>query len=184
MTDYRRLIGRAAAVLLTLAAVAGPAVARDVTAEEREALATTVARFDEATKAMDMTTIIGLLPPTMLNTMATEFGLEVDALSAAMVEQSAAAMEAVTLVSFGMDVAGASFEEAPDGMPYVLIPTETVMELGETRIRATSDTLALLEDGAWYLLRVDPAQLELLKKAYPNLADVTLDPGGMEAVEA
>jgi hypothetical protein len=178
----KNLAGAAMAALLLAALGTGPSPARDVTDDERAALEETIADFGTATRALDMETVLGYLPPTMLSVMAAEFGLEVDALTAAMIEQSAEAMAAVTLVDFGMDMETARFAEDAAGEPYALIPTTTVVDAGSGKFRAVSDTLALLEEGEWYLLRVDPAQVELLKKAYPNLAGVTFDPGTMEAV--
>jgi hypothetical protein len=176
-------IFRSATAALVLAALAlAPVMAREVTEDEQAALEETIASFDEATRAMDMETVLGHLPPTMLAAMAKQFGLEVEALTAAMVEQSTEAMKSVTLVEFGMDMDAAKYEEDAAGEPYVLIPTTTVVDAGAGKMRAVSDTLAILEEGEWYLLRVDPSQVDLLKQAYPNLADVTFDPGTMEAV--
>jgi hypothetical protein len=40
-------------------------------------------------------------------------------------------------------------------------------------VRVTSETLALLENGTWYLMAVDdPSQIEVLRQAYPAFADV------------
>ena len=58
-----------------------------------------------------------------------------------------AALAEVKLVSFGMDVAKAEHHELPSGEPYVLIPTETVMDAGDGKTVARSHTLALLDDG-------------------------------------
>jgi hypothetical protein len=57
------------------------------------------------------------------------------------------------------------------------------MDAGTGKIRQTGETLGLLENGAWYLLRVDEAQVTLLKQVYPGLASVQFNYGTMEAVE-
>jgi hypothetical protein len=178
-----RALFSATAALFLAASMLVPATAREVTEDERAALAETIAEFDTATRALDMETVIGYLPPKMLAGMAQQFGLTVEDLQAAMIQQSADAMATVTIVDFGMDLEAARYEEASDGMPYVLVPTTTVVDAGSGQMRAVSDTLALLEEGEWYLLRVDPSQVDMLKTIYPNLADVTFDPGTMEAVE-
>ena len=69
-----------------------------------------------------------------------------------------AALAEVKLVSFGMDIAKAEHHELPSGEPYVLIPTETVMDTGDGKSAARSHTLALLDGGAWYLLRVSDSR--------------------------
>ena len=73
------------------------------------------------------------------------------------IAQMKAALAQVKLVSFGMDFAKAEHQELPSGEPYVLIPTETVMDTADGKSTAKSHTLALLDGGAWYLLRVSEA---------------------------
>jgi hypothetical protein len=69
-------------------------------------------------------------------------------------------------------------------MPYALIPTESVIQIpGTGKIKAVSETIGLIEEGVWYLLRVDTSQLQMLVNVYPGFADVELSPGTMEAVE-
>ena len=80
-------------------------------------------------------------------------------------------LKTVTIVSFGMDLEQATYAETADGTPYVLIPTETVIDLGEQgKIRASSQTLGLLDEGEWYLVRIeDAATMAALKAIYPVL---------------
>jgi hypothetical protein len=173
----------ALAVLLALSLLA-PAAARDVSEPERAALAETVASFDAAMRAKDMKRVMGTIPPRMLEAMAAQFSVTVDELIAAATQQMEQALANVLLVSFSMDLATATYAELGDGTPYVLIPTETVMEIpGTGKIKAVSDTLGLIEEGTWYLLRIDPSQLPLLHQVYPGFADVELSPGTMEPVE-
>ncbi len=178
------LIGSVALAALLSLLLLVPVAARDVTEAERAALAETISSFDAAMRANDMERIMGTIPPKMLNAMAAQFSVTVDELIAAATQQMQQAMASVLLVSFGMNLEAATYAELADGMPYVLIPTETVMEIpGTGKIRAVSDTLGLIEEGAWYLLRVDASQLPLLHQVYPGFADVELSPGTMEAVE-
>jgi hypothetical protein len=173
----------ALAALLSLSLLA-PVAAREVTDAERAALAETISSFDAAMRANDMERIMGTIPPKMLDAMAAQFGVTIEELIAAAAQQMQQAMANVLLVSFGMNLEAATYAELADGMPYVLIPTETVMEIpGTGKIRAVSDTLGIIEEGAWYLLRVDASQLPLLHRVYPGFADVELSPGTMEAVE-
>jgi hypothetical protein len=161
-----------------------PASARDVTEGEKGALAETIASFDAAMRSGDMARLMDTIPPSILDAMATQNNLTIEQLRAMMAQQMRDAMQSVLLVSFGMDVGEARYAELADGMPYALIPTETVMEIpGSGKIKAVSETLGLIEAGAWYLLRVDPTQLPLLIQIYPGFADVEFAPGTMEAVE-
>lgn len=179
-----RFLRAAAFAVLALAFLALPAFARPVTEEEKTALGETIAAFDAAMRANDMATVISTLPPRMLEVMGAQYGVTVADLTEALITQMQEAMTAVTLVSFGMDIANATYAELSDGTPYALVPTETVMEIPDAgKIKAVSETLALIEEGKWYLLRVDPSQLPLLHQAYPGFAEVTFNPGSMEPVE-
>ena len=161
-----------------------PVAAREVTEDEKAALGEAIAGFDAAMRANDMVRIMGTIPPRMLDAMAAQFSLTVEDLRAAMAQQMQEAMQNVLLVSFGMDFAGTTYAELADGMPYALIPTETVMEVpGTGKIKAVSETLGLIDEGSWYLLRVEASQLPLLIQVYPGFADVQFSPGTMEAVE-
>jgi hypothetical protein len=69
-------------------------------------------------------------------------------------------------------------------MPRPLIPTETVVDLGEQgKMRASSQTLGMYEEGEWYLVRTeDAATLAALKAIYPSYADLEVQPGTTEMV--
>jgi hypothetical protein len=177
------LLKLASAAGLAVALLVVPSLARDATDAEKTALTETVGRFDTAMKANDIDHLINTLPPKMLAEMAAQFGVSTDELKVAAIEQSKAAMQSVTVVSFSMDVASARHASLADGTPYALIPTETVMDAGTGKMRAVSDTLAILDEGTWYLLRIDLGQLPILHKVYPGFADVALSAGTMEPVE-
>jgi hypothetical protein len=178
---------RAGALAVLAAALLGlavPAFARDLTEAENLVLAEAVAHFDAAMGANDMATIIETVPPRVLASIAEQHAIEIDALRQAIVEQAELAMSAVTIVSFGMDLDAAEHEELADGTPYVLIPTETVLDAGQGKMRVRTKTLALLDEEDWYLLRVDDEQqLTILQTVYPDFAGVAFAPGTMEAVQ-
>jgi hypothetical protein len=179
----RPLLRLAAAVTLTFG-LAVPAFAQ--TPEQHDALAGRIESFDAAMKANDMATIMGVVPPKVLDKIAEQFNVTTEQLVEAAQQQIDEAMKNVTLVSFGMDLEGAQFTTLDGGMLYALIPTETVMDLGEAaggKVRATSTTLGLLDGETWYLVRVeDPQQVAILKQVYPAFADVEFPTGTMEPV--
>jgi hypothetical protein len=175
---------RAALAALLSLSLQLPAAARDVTEAEKAALAETIAAYDAAMRANDMKHIMGTLPPRILNGMAERLSLTIDQLVAAAAFEMHQVRQSVLLVSYGMDFAAVRFAELADGMPYALIPTESVIQIpGTGKLKTASETLALIEEGTWYLLRVDPGQLPLLVEEYPGFADVELSFGTMEAVE-
>src|SRR5690606_34122935 len=116
----------------------------------------TVAAFDKAMRDEDYDKVADTIPPRVMEFIAKQAGLEVDALRTVVVQQMEAALAAVDLEEFGMDMDALKQAELADGEPYALIPTETVMNSEATgRMRAKSETLALLDEGQWYLVRVN-----------------------------
>jgi hypothetical protein len=161
-----------------------PTAAREVTEAERVALAETISDYDVAMRANDMRHIMGTLPPRILDAMAAQYSLSVEQLIAAAAREMRQVMQSVLLVSYGMDSTAVKYAELADGMQYALIPTESVIQIpGTGKIRTASETLAIMEGGTWYLMRVDPSQLPLLVEVYPGFADIELSAGTMEAVE-
>ena len=162
-----------------------PAFAQQLDDAQKAALATRIEMFDAAMKASDMTGVLGVVPPKMLDKIAASNNVTVEQLMVATQEQINEALKSMTIVSFGMDLEAAEFLALADGTPYALIPTETLMDLGEAggKYRAKSSTLGLLDGETWYLVRIeDPQQVALLKEVYPGFADVVFPTGSMEPV--
>jgi hypothetical protein len=169
-----------AVLLLALA----PAAAREFTDAEKADLATAVVDFNTAMTNQDWATVMGIVPPKILEKFATEAGITQEQLleqMAALMEQSLAT---VTIDSFGMDLENVTYGETGDGTPYALIPTETVIGLGEQgKVKASSQTLGMFEEGEWYLVRTeDAATLAALKEIYPSYADLEVEPGTTEMI--
>jgi len=181
MTVFTRIVA-AFALLLALAV---PAFAQEVSAEQKQALTDRVESFDAATKANDMVTVMGAVRPKLLAKIAEKFGATTDQLLEAMQQQMAETLKIVTVESFGMDLDSAEFVTLEDGTIYAPIPTETVIDMGEAggKIRVSNTTLGLLDEGTWYLIRVDdPQQSAMVKELCPALADVEFPAGTTETV--
>ena len=161
------------------------ASARPPSEAENKALADRVAAFDAAMRAQDYEAVTRTIPPKIMEHVAMQGGIEVEALRQNLVAQMSATLAKVQVVSFGMDLGKAVHRELPGGEPYVLIPTEIVMDAGETgRFKARSDTLALLDAGAWYLLRVNETQqVTVLRQVYPEFAGIEFSSGSMEPLK-
>lgn len=179
------LCAAAIALVVALGALGvGSAQARAPEAQEISALETRVADFNAAMAALDMRTLVSMTPPKIHATVASRAGVSKDELIETMVAQMNEVMSQVEITDFGMDVSAAEYGEGSDGTPYAFIPTETVMDLGAEaggKVVAKSRTLALLDGGAWYLVRVDNAgQAQLLRESYPALKDLEFTTGTME----
>ncbi len=180
------IFNRALAALALILALAVPASAQDITAEQQQALDERVQSFDTAMRENDMQEVMGVVPPKVLERIAAQSGLSVDDLLAAMQAQMDEIMGTVEIVSFGMDLEGVEFTTFESGIVYGMIPTETVIDLGKDaggKMRAKSDTLGLLDGDTWYLVRIDdPAQVAIIKEVYPEFADVEFPAGSVEPV--
>jgi hypothetical protein len=128
---------------------------------------------------------MGVVPPKVLEKIAAKYNVTAEQLVQATQQQFDETMKTVEIVSFGMEIDSAEIIALADGTPYALIPTETVMDLGDNggKIRAKSSTLGLLDGTTWYLVRVEDAQqVAVLKEVYPAFADVVFPTGSMEPV--
>ena len=178
---FKRLL----AVTAVLAALATPIFAAEFTDEQLEGLAARIESFDAAMQASDMSQVMDVVPPKVLDQIAAKFNVTTEQLIEATQQQMDQVMKDVEIVSFAMDLEAAEYLETADGTPYALIPTETVMDLGEAggKVKATSSTLGLFDEETWYLVRVEDAQqVAILKEVYPAFADVEFPTGSMEPV--
>lgn len=177
---------RLATALAFVAALADPAFAAELTPDQQAGLDARIASFDAAMRESDMAGILGVIPPAVLTQIATNYGVTSEDLVTSAQQQIDEALKSISIVSFGMDSSGAEAVEIGDGSIYVMIPTETVMDLGQAgKMRSASETLALFDDGTWYLMAVDdPAQIAVLRQVYPAFADVEFTAATMEVVPA
>ncbi len=159
--------------LFLLIAVACPVSARDISPAEQERLRAQIERFSIALNAQDFETVGKTVPPKIFEFIASDAGVTVEQLRSALTAQMQMALAAVKITEFTMDARAISLAETPDGTPYALIPTKTVMETGGQTIEAKSHTLVLIDGSDWYLLRVsDQQQVTILRKVYPSFATV------------
>ena len=177
---------KGAILALTLvAALAAPALARPFSDEETQGLAQAVQAFDAAMQGSDFGAVVDAsLSPKLLTAMAGSNNMTADQLKTLVIQQMQQAMQAVKIDSYGMDVTKADYEEAKDGTPYALVPSEVVMEIGGNKTKSSGATLAIIDDGKWYLLNVGQKdQAAMLKSVYPAFADITFPEAKMEAVQ-
>ena len=161
------------------------AVAQELTPEQISALHTRISDFNRAMHSSDYNTIASVTPPKMIAFIAGQAGMDQKTLRDGMISQIKAAMEKVTLESYSMDLAAAEYKSLSDNSIFALIPTETIMDIAEMgRIQQRSDTLALLDEGQWYLVRIaDTAQASILRQVYPQFADVEFSRGSMNMLK-
>src|SRR4029078_3385339 len=98
------------------------ASAREITPSERQSLESTAAAFDAAIKVSDYGQIMSVVPPRVLQHLADKAAITVDELLKIASAQLKTVSATVKIESFGMNMADASYKEASNGEPYVLIP--------------------------------------------------------------
>lgn len=159
------------------------AAARVFTDDEKAALQAQIEHFETALQQGDFSFVAGSIPPKVLDHIATKAGVDVATLKSAMQTQMQIALASVKFLDFDMDFDKATYKEAPDGTPYVLVPSRSLMETKGQKIEAKTSALALIDDGKWYLVRIDDAQqIDIVREVYPSLATVEFPTGTMEAV--
>ena len=175
---------RTTILLAAALALAAPAFAREVTAEDREAVSALIAQVDAAMESGDVMGAMDVIPPQLTERMAENFGISSEDLVRAMRASLEEAMAEVEIESSEMSLDAAEEGETSTGRPYLMIPTETVMTVAGDTMRNESVTLALEDEGSWYLVRIDDInQIAMVQDLYPDFAGVEFPRGRMSVVE-
>jgi hypothetical protein len=186
MPDNRRgqAMKRLFYCLYLLVAIAHPALSRDLSPAEQDSLRTRIERFSTALNAQDFELVGTTVPPKIFEFIARDAGVTVEQLRGALTTQMQMALAAVKITEFTMDAQAITLAQTPDGTPYALVPTKTVMETGGQTIEAKSHSLALMDGADWYLLRVsDQQQVTILREVYPSFAEVEFPDDSMQPVK-
>ncbi|MBT0958593.1 hypothetical protein IV417_14480 [Alphaproteobacteria bacterium KMM 3653] len=173
-----RSAAMAAALCLPLA-LPSPAAAQS--APDTEPLVSAlVADFAQAFDSADYETVFAMLPPGIAAHFAKNAGLTMAEFQVQMGKMTAQIMSSVEIVDFNMDMEAAVYGTTPS-RDYALIPTSITMVTEDKTIEGQSQTVALSENGSWYLLRVDTSeQRSLLYELYSDFNGIDIPEGKME----
>lgn len=162
-----------------------PALARTIEDKEKVALAATVAEFDTAMRNKMYDRIAATVPPKVVNSIAKKAGADPAQVRVMLADLMKKMMAAVKIESFSMDLPGTQFKELGNGLPYALIPTNTIISMGDKgRFAEKTFTLALLDGSKWYLVRTgDVAQLVVVREVYPEFTSVEFPQSSMEVLK-
>lgn len=176
---------RLAAAVLALQITSGSAGARAPNDQEKASLSRTVADFDKAFREARYDDVVAVVPPRIVAAIAKKNGVTVEKLKPAMADVITKVLAAVKVESFSIDMGAAEYKELPNGAPYALIPTKTVIDAGDKgRFAEATFSLAFIDDGKWYVIRVnDVANLMIMRSVYPEFAGVELPGGSMEILK-
>ncbi|MGH1458466.1 MAG: hypothetical protein ACRBBT_06150 [Paracoccaceae bacterium] len=152
--------------------LAAPLAAKGMAEAEQAALAQTIDEFSTAMKADDFARVIATLPPRLMQAMSAQTGMPVDQLRNALAAQSAQVMGDSSVETFDTDLSdlNAKTGKMPDGSKvlYTFVPAQVEMTVKGKPISQPQNLLALKEDGAWYLMRVQSdGHVKMLQAIYP-----------------
>lgn len=151
------------------------ASAHELTAAERAGLARRVDEFVTAMREGRSEAVVDVVSPRMLAYIAELRHISIETLHGSMVGQMDKIEASGAITAFDIDLTSARYETLADGMPYVLIPTDTVLKAADHKIRKHTDTLGFMDEGRWYFARINtPALVARLVAVYPHFAGVDI----------
>jgi len=176
----------ALAAWLLVGSIGLQAHAQQIAPADRAVIESRIAAFDAAMKAGRIEQSIDFIPLRLLRVMAQKVGLPEAQLKAMVAAQAAAAVDGMIFLSFGMDLPAAKVATTPDkSRTYMLIPTQSVIAIPNAgKMQSKTSTLALKDEGQWFLIRIDNAQqVTLLRSAYPEFSGVDFPSGSTAIVD-
>ena len=153
-------------------------------ATDNTTLKISILEFENAMETKNVDSILNFMPPKVMMVLAQKLNINIEQLQTALKDAMLNSMASITMFSFKMDLERAVSNETGTGRKYFLIPTTNTMTLENTKVLAKSQTLAFLDGGTWYLVRIsEDQQIQLFKTAYPEFDNVTFPRGTTELLE-
>ena len=143
---------------------------------EKEALDLVVQKFSADFSKGNFKGVMDAIPPKMLEVIATKASMEVDTLKTLMQQGMETSMQGVKFEKMEMSTENLKIEKTETGRLFAMVPSEMIMS-GEQfeRTEVKTKTLALKDDGKWYLLRLESQkQATIVGEAFPDLKDIKL----------
>lgn len=167
------------AAIIACLATALPAAAQ--TAEDIAIVTRQAQILEQITESGDIAASLKFLPPTLLDRNAAAQGLSRAEFDAMMTESMAELAGISKVRESTISAADMVWQSLPDGALLAIMPTvniiEVTLEPGDAPmlIEETSATLALMDQGAWRVVRAGShTQQDSLRAAFPALKDVNL----------
>jgi hypothetical protein len=158
--------------------VPGVLHAQSLDEADRIAVAAVVAKMDLAVREQDVMAAMELAPPKVLDGFARSVGLSREEMLALMEDVVPAAMARLEIVVSRSHPEDWQPGESPTGRPYLVIPNEVTMRFDGRLSHADTYTLALKDEGDWYLMSTaNSDHMEILKRVYPDLRAIEVPRG-------
>ena len=142
-----------------------------------EALNQSLDAFEATLADENMGGLVEFMPPRIVETMSTQNRVTKAQLIAQLDSTWAQTAALVKINQFEITRDGTKIELASSGRPYKILPTQVDMQIltTDTNAVAESETLAFLENGKWYVVRLDePQMVAMFETAYPDLNEVEI----------
>ncbi|WBU52223.1 hypothetical protein [Paracoccus sp. SCSIO 75233] len=148
-----------------------------LTEDAKQSLEARVNAFDRDLTQGNMASVVEYLPPKMIDMLAEEVGAPPEFLKAAVGSMIEGMTQEIDIVGYS-DISQALVGTTSTGMPYALIPGAARFTAGGETFTDQSTTLALMDEGEWYLVGLSDAEtVEDVREAYPEFRTVTLPSG-------
>ncbi|MEM0989515.1 MAG: hypothetical protein AAGK00_11580 [Pseudomonadota bacterium] len=159
-----------------IAFLAVPLSAQALPPDDRAAINASVHQFLIAYQTGDADQMVAAMPPSYVSAHARRVGLGPGFYRSLVVHFTEAALTDGSIEELEIDPGQLSVHRTPDGIEYGLIPTRSITSKHGMRMEMTSQTLALKDQGTWWLIQVnDDNQISVLREVYPSFQSVAFD---------
>jgi hypothetical protein len=151
------------------------------------ALKNRMADYEALFAAGDIGATFDYVPPKLRYSMMAATGESEAAMRKFVAQEWKTALKTVSLETFSFNMDDTRMKTSLNDRPYILIPTTMIAgvnaEPGKV-VKTDSHTVALMDDGQWYIARLDdPIMFNLFKSAYPDLVDINLPDSTMKKMD-
>jgi hypothetical protein len=164
-----------------------PVIAEPLTQEEQALLNDTRDRFIEGLIVFDVDVMMSIVPPRIVDFLAEANGVTPAELKESLRQELTQSRDEISFSNMRLETEGLDATRSEDGgEAYVwgFARSAVEMTVSGTKFRAEGHTLALLEGGAWYLVRLAEAgEIEMMRALYPFFAKVEFPESTMMQVE-
>mgnify|MGYP000450794355 CR=1 FL=1 len=149
-----------------------------------ERLVETVSEFEAVFLAGQIGDTLKFMPPKVKSVFLKAAGGSETRLKTEIQQTWEDALQVISLEEFSFDMSDTSVSKLENGQIYKTIPTYMLMGINadpDTVIEAKSETVAILMDNNWYMVRLDePEQVKLFRRSYPEFASLEISEATME----
>lgn len=134
-----------------------------------------IEQFEDIYNSGEIATLFDFTPPEVLSKILSSGNVTRAQLDSQIDQVWKMTMQTVEIGGFDLDKTAREIEFLDNGRPYKILPTSTNMKIkaNGSEIISESETLALIEDGEWYIVRLDEAaQIKIFRDAYPDFDGV------------